>query len=268
MFMVGGALGALCSHIFPTVGPGFWALVALAGVLGGVMRSPFTGVIFSLELTHRFDAVLPLIIGASAAFAISVLILKRSVLTEKISRHGYHLTREYDVDPLEAMFIGDVMQDDPLMFDATAPARDCLASIATTDPATVADRRQMLYPVVLSGGQLVGVVTRTQLETAAHNDALGCAVATLAHLEPVVAHPDETLRTVAARMARHAVDRMPVVDRHDNERVIGLVSLTMLLDARVRDLHEAVHSERVLRFRLLPRRAAVDAVDAVDAVEA
>ena len=110
MFMIGGALGALESHVFPPVGPGFWALVALAGVLGGVMRSPFTGVVFALELTHRFDALLPLIIGASAAFAMSVLVLKRSVLTEKIARRGYHLSREYDVDPLEILFVGEVMQ--------------------------------------------------------------------------------------------------------------------------------------------------------------
>src|SRR5699024_1818167 len=70
VFMIGGALGALESHIFPEVGPGFWALVALAGVVGGVMRSPFTGVIFAMELTGRFDALLPLVIGASAAYGV------------------------------------------------------------------------------------------------------------------------------------------------------------------------------------------------------
>jgi H+/Cl- antiporter ClcA len=112
MFMIGGALGALESHIFPNVGTGFWALVALAGVLGGVMRSPLTGVIFAVELTGRFDAILPLLIGSSIAFGASVLMLKRSVLTEKIARRGYHLSREYDVDPLEMAFVEDVMSDD------------------------------------------------------------------------------------------------------------------------------------------------------------
>jgi H+/Cl- antiporter ClcA len=112
MFMIGGALGTLEAHIFPTVGAGFWPLVALAGVLGGVMRSPFTGVIFAVELTGRFSAILPLMIGASVAFGVSVLVLKRSVLTEKIARRGYHLSREYDVDPLEMAFVADVMRTD------------------------------------------------------------------------------------------------------------------------------------------------------------
>jgi H+/Cl- antiporter ClcA len=111
MLMIGGALGGLQAEIFPHVAAGFWPLVGLAGVLGGVMRSPLTGVIFALELTHRYDALLPLVIGATAAYAISILVLRRSVLTEKIARRGVHLTREYSVDPLEVLFVGDVMSE-------------------------------------------------------------------------------------------------------------------------------------------------------------
>ena len=69
------------------------------------MRSPLTGVVFALELTHRYEALLPLLIGATAAYVISVLALRRSVLTEKIARRGLHLTREYSVDPLEVLFV-------------------------------------------------------------------------------------------------------------------------------------------------------------------
>jgi H+/Cl- antiporter ClcA len=111
MLMIGGALGGIEATIFPEVAPGFWALVALAGVLGGVMRSPLTGVVFALELTHRYEALLPLLIGATAAYVISVLALRRSVLTEKIARRGLHLSREYSVDPLEVLFVHEVMGD-------------------------------------------------------------------------------------------------------------------------------------------------------------
>jgi chloride channel protein, CIC family len=109
MLMIGGALGGLEATVFPHVAAGFWPLVGLAGVLGGVMRSPLTGVVFALELTHRYEAVLPLLLTATAAFAISVLILRRSVLTEKIARRGLHLSREYSVDPLEVLFVHEVM---------------------------------------------------------------------------------------------------------------------------------------------------------------
>jgi H+/Cl- antiporter ClcA len=109
MLMIGGALGGLEATVFPHVGAGFWPLVGLAGVLGGVMRSPLTGVVFALELTHRYEALLPLLIGATVAYAVSILVLRRSVLTEKIARRGLHLTREYSIDPLELLFVGDVM---------------------------------------------------------------------------------------------------------------------------------------------------------------
>jgi chloride channel protein, CIC family len=113
MLMIGGALGGLEATIFPHVGAGFWPLVGLAGVLGGVMRSPLTGVVFALELTRRYDALLPLLIGATAAYVVSILVLRRSVLTEKIARRGLHLSREYSVDPLEVLFVEEVMDSEP-----------------------------------------------------------------------------------------------------------------------------------------------------------
>ena len=111
MFMIGGALGALEGTAFPHVAPGFWAMCGLAAVLGGVMRSPLTGVVFTVELTHQWNALLPLLLASTAAYALSVLVLKRSVLTEKIARRGLHLTREYSTDPLETFFARDVMHD-------------------------------------------------------------------------------------------------------------------------------------------------------------
>lgn len=121
IFMIGGALGAALGLVLPDVFPGFWAMLGLAAVVGGVMRSPLTGVVFTLELTHAWDALLPLLIASSTAYAVSVLVLQRSVLTEKIARRGLHLTRDYSTDPLETFFASEVMSTTP---EAMAVARD------------------------------------------------------------------------------------------------------------------------------------------------
>ncbi|RAU96279.1 chloride channel protein [Mycobacterium colombiense] len=113
VFMIGGALGALVGQGLPNVFPGFWAILGLAAVVGGVMRSPLTGIVFTLELTHAWPALLPLIVASTTAYAASVLMLDRSVLTEKIARRGLHLTRDYTTDPLEAFFVADVMHPEP-----------------------------------------------------------------------------------------------------------------------------------------------------------
>ena len=244
IFMIGGALGVLEAHIFPSAGPGFWALVALAGVLGGVMRSPFTGIVFALELTHRWSAVLPLMIAAMTAYGASTLLLKRSVLTEKIARRDYHLSREYDVDPLEILFVSEVMTTNLVEFTTDVTVEDARAALADPDDDHAA-WRQALYPVVDPNGQFHGVVTRGDL---LGNDPT-TPVGALTLTDPTATHPDETLRTVAEQMAVHNVTAMPVMARDSTSRVIGLVSLPQLLQARQRDHEEARYRERHLHIR-------------------
>ncbi|MZD04391.1 CBS domain-containing protein [Streptomyces sp. SID5785] len=249
MFMIGGALGAAEGLVFPAVSPGFWALVSLAGVLGGVMRSPLTGIVFCLELTHEVNALVPMVITASSAYLLSVIVLKRSVLTEKIARRGLHLTREYSVDPLEVHLVRGLAPAPAATLHAdmgidTAAAR--VAAGTDEDPDTGV---QLLYPVLDRTGLLSGVVTRSRLLGAGPDDIR--PLSALAQ-PPVVAHPDETLRTVANRMAAHHVTRVVVTPRDEPGRVDGILSLGQLLEARRVDLHEEQHVERVFRRRREP----------------
>jgi H+/Cl- antiporter ClcA len=245
MFMIGGALGALEAQVFPHVGLGFWPLIGLAGVLGGVMRSPFTGVVFAVELTGRFDAVLPLIIGTGVAYGASVLLLRRSVLTEKIARRGYHLSREYDVDPLEALFVEDVLAERLVTLAGVSTVADALHLI-DTDPLA---SNQRLFPVLDEAGRLCGVITQNTLVALAQTPA--SSVLDQAHREPACAHGTDTLRHAALVMAESGLTRLVVTDRADPDYPIGVVSLQQLLEGRVRDLHEATHSERVIQVPAL-----------------
>jgi H+/Cl- antiporter ClcA len=166
MLMIGGALGGLEALVFPAVGPGFWALAGLAGVLGGVMRSPLTGVVFALELTHRWEALLPLLIAATAAYAVSVLVLRRSVLTEKVARRGVHVSREYSVDPLEVLFVGDVMGSGPAAVETIGGAPVVFADDTLRHVAyLMADSEHTVLPVAerAEPERVVGTVGLEQL---------------------------------------------------------------------------------------------------------
>jgi len=110
LLMIGGALGGLEAHLLPYEGVGFWPLISMGAILGGTMRSPLTGVIFALELTHDVNVMLPLLLAVTIAHGFTVLTLRRSILTEKISRRGYHVSREYAIDPLEIIFAREVMR--------------------------------------------------------------------------------------------------------------------------------------------------------------
>lgn len=258
IIMMGAALGSVLGHYFPLVAPGFWALVCVGAVIGGVMRVPLTAVIFVLELTHDWTAVLPLVIASSTAYALSVLILKRSVLTEKVARKGFHLTREYTIDPLELLLVGEVMKRDFIGFGSGEPLSE-VADVIVSDQRQERELRspQRLYPVCARDGrQLVGVVTRSDLlQSALAGTARdGVTVDDIMTRQVVCCYRDITLREASYLLAEHGVAYMPVLER-DSERVVGVLALEDLLQARLVDLHEDRVRERVLDARSMMPRA-------------
>jgi len=244
LLLMGGALGGVEALVLPDEGTGFWPLVSMGAILGGTMRSPFTGIVFALELTHDVNMLLPLLVSVTLAHGFTVLALRRSILTEKVSRRGYHLSREYAVDPLEILFVREVMRRNVVAL----PASMELAALRAERP-----RRQLLCPVVDTDRRLVGVVTRRDLDgllTFAGSDS-DVRVGALVRPDPIVAYPDEPLRAVVYRMAETGRTRFPVVERGEGRRLLGMIALSDLLEARVRGLEAERRRERVLPLHLL-----------------
>ena len=241
LLMMGGALGGIEAMFLPYEGAGFWPLVSMGAILGGTMRSPFTGIIFALELTHDVNMLLPLLLAVTIAHAFTVLTLRRSILTEKVARRGYHLSREYAVDPLEILFVREVMRTNVAAIPARLTARELAHSLHSDHTVR---HGQHLYPVVDDERRLVGVATRRDLERLAKDGT------ELRHRDAVVAYPDEPLRVVAHRMSDTGLTRFPVVNNERERKLIGMVALSDLLRARTRNLEEERHRERVLRMHL------------------
>src|SRR5215471_1920587 len=246
LLMMGGALGGLEAMFLPNEGAGFWPLVSMGAILGGTMRSPFTSIVFAFELTHDANVFLPLLVGSVVAHGFTVLTLKRSILTEKVARRGYHLSREYSIDPLELLYVREVMETPVLALAATST----LGETMVAQPAA-ATQAQRLLPVLDGKGSVVGVVTRGDIRKRMDeegDDALRRSISELTRAETMDAYPDETLRAVVYRMADKGITSMPVVER-GTRRLLGIVSLDDLLKARTRHLEEERRREQVLRFR-------------------
>jgi H+/Cl- antiporter ClcA len=243
LLMMGGALGGLEAMWFPDQGLGFWPLVSMGAILGGTMRSPLTGIAFAFELTHDVNSLLPLLIAATVAHAFTVLTLRRSILTEKVSRRGFHLSREYAVDPLEILFVREVMRTSSVVLRAELPVAQATGALHEA----ASGRVQRLYPVVTAEGVLCGVATRQQLLEWTRGQAADAeSPRLLDRISPkmAVAHPDESLRVVVYRMAETGLTRFPVVER-GSRKLVGMVSLTDLLKARVANLEAEQRREHV-----------------------
>jgi chloride channel protein, CIC family len=250
MLMMGAALGALEAQVFPAYGAGFWPLIGMTAILAGTMRVPFTALLFTFELTHvGVDALLPLMVATAVAYATTVLGMSRSILTEKISRRGFHLTREYSVDPLEVLAVREVMRTRIVALPEGLPLEELEKIAAGVDQP----RGQHLYPVLTADGCLKAVVTRRELrQQLGDPEVAGRArpLEQVMHTHPVVAHPAEPLQAAVARMADTGLTSFPVVEPGEPGRLLGIVGLRDVLRARERQLSDERHRERWLRVRL------------------
>ena len=133
LLMIGAAIGEFLAHLADLSGEtqALWALMGMGAMLAGALNVPLTAAVFSLELTHALPALLPLVLTCVASYFVTSLFMPRSILTEKLSRRGYHLSREYGVDPLETVTVAQVMTEfsDVPKVAASAPEKPADASL-------------------------------------------------------------------------------------------------------------------------------------------
>ena len=248
VLMIGGALGALLDPHMPHVSAGFWPLISMAAVFAGAIGSPLTGAVFAFELVNDPNVILPLLIATISAHAFTSLVMPRSILTEKLSRRGYHLSREYSVDPLECLMVKDVMRTNVVVLPVEARVGELQQLLQHGEDRP---RGQHLYPV-MDGESLTGVVTRNCIQSAV-SESTGSGGKTLAEVmvkKVEVAYGDEQLRIVAQRMAVTGYTRMPVVDSDGDRKVIGMVSLPDMLKARLQNFESEERREGTMRLRM------------------
>ncbi len=225
LLILGGAAGALAGHLW-LGDPGLWALAGMAGILSGAMRAPLTGALFAAEVTGLFEALPLTVASAATAYAVSVLIMRRSILTEKIARRGRHIRQEYVVDPMDLLQARDLMTPAPATLPGVMTAGDALRFFAE-------DAEHRSYPVVDAAGRLLGLASRT--------DALRWQVADMpadrrladlvSDAAQPVAYAETPVGEVADLIVESGVGRIPIVDPA-TRRVVGLVSRHDLLKAR------------------------------------
>jgi H+/Cl- antiporter ClcA/CBS domain-containing protein len=236
LLIMGGALGALASAWFHG-DAGVWALLGMAAMMGGTMRSPLTAMIFAVELTHDFNQLPALMISCVAAYGVTVLLMRRSILTEKLARRGQHITREYSIDFFELTRVGDVMDKEAPTVTATTKLSE-LSALLTSADSPLAGRQGTL--LLDAENRLAGIITRGDILRAMGpsgvNGNMTALDAGTRNLE--VTFPDEPLRAAIHKMLKRDVGRLPVVDRDNPRKVIGYLGRGDVLSARMRLIEE------------------------------
>ncbi|MES2305432.1 MAG: chloride channel protein [Gemmatimonadota bacterium] len=245
LFTFGSGLGAIAGAVaaahFPELGiaPPVAALVGMAAMFAGASRALLTSVVFAFETTRQPLGLLPLLAGCTSAFLISRLLMRQSIMTEKLARRGILVQDEYAVDYLARVTVGSAMTTDVQVVHAS----DAIASVAVTGAHHVATGHQG-FPVLDATGELVGVVTMRDLRQPCVSQRVG----DLVRQPAVVAYPDQSLRDAADIMVRESVGRLPVVTRTSPRKLVGIISRSDLLRAHAPRLRAAEHRHQHMDF--------------------
>jgi CBS domain-containing protein len=220
----------------------------MAAIMGGTMRSPLTAIVFAFELTHNIGGMLPVAVGCTFAHATTVLLLRRSILTEKVARRGHHVMREYIVDPFETMRVSDIMAKPVATLPADMPVGDAIAFFSAPD----VPRRHKSYPIVDEDGILAGMVSRSDiLRWTIDGWPSGQRLRdVVADQDLALGYEDELVGHLADRMAASGAGRVPILRRGDRA-LVGLVARRDLLRVRSRERRHEDEREILLpvRFR-------------------
>ncbi|EIM97640.1 Cl- channel voltage-gated family protein [Paraburkholderia hospita] len=245
LLMLGAGLGTVLSHWLPGNQPALWPLVCMAATLGATLGAPLTAIVFAFGLTHDSNALLPLLTATLIAHGFSTVVMRRSIMTEKIARRGYHIYREYGVDPLERHYVDEVMT-------ATVESIDAGMTVGDAQQAFFgANQVRRAYPVVRNGA-VIGVADRAFLERLCGEDGESRRAMNLADVfgqtTPAFALPSETCRLVATRLAVHGLERLPVVADRKTMRLVGVVSRSDLVKPSLSHFEEEHKRERFRRL--------------------
>jgi H+/Cl- antiporter ClcA len=243
MFMSSAAMGGVFAlgvdRIFPGahLSAGAFALVAMGAVFGAASRAAFTFIIFAFEITRDYNSVLPLMLVTVIAAGIAMLLMPSgSIMTEKLVRRGLRIHQDYEADMLQQMSVSQTMDPNVPAVPGDMWLVDLADRIARRDPEV--SRHQALF-IMGGDAKLAGVITRGDVFRALDEDSTqSMTVLDAGTRNVVVTYPDEALHDASAKMLRHNIGRLPVVDRKDPGHVVGYLGRHGIMAARLHRLDE------------------------------
>lgn len=244
LMTVGGAAGALMAHALhglPMLGDfpiGLGVLIGMAATFAGASRAFLASVVFAFEATHAVESFGPLLLGCGAAVLVSRLLMRETIMTEKLARRGVRIPSDYEPDFLQGVQVGKVMDKSPLTVAPGELVSD-VASRLGTPGSPWHDVR--LIPVTDADGGLLAVISRADL-FAALAAAPESTVMDAGVLRPITVHADDFLSEAVDRMIFHGIGRLPVTDRSSPPKLVGLLTRRAILDAKY-------HQTELNRFR-------------------
>lgn len=223
--MFGGAFGLVMNTLAPSIfsDSTLYAVIGMAAMLAAACRAPLTGVVMSAEMMKDYTMILPLLAGCVTSYFVSRLIMKESIYTLGLFRKGIDVSLELRKDLLDYIRVGEVMSTNVATLNPDMYTFQALEVIERTGHTG--------YPVVGGDGKLVGIVTFKDVIKAVDEGKEEYRIRDIMSKNLVVAYPDESVKQVLDRMLEHDIGRVPVVDRGNPSKLLGIITRSDVLKA-------------------------------------
>ncbi|MDD3246459.1 MAG: chloride channel protein [Methanosarcina sp.] len=232
--MLGGAFGTAANMFFPGMiaEPGAYAMVGMGAVFAGTARAPLTAILILFEITRDYSLILPLMFACVLSNVMSNALYTESIFTEGLRRRGFKIRKGREVDIMVSMFVKDAMVTH---VQTVSEEKNVDILIALMQAS-----RHAGFPVLDSKGKLSGIVTLSDLRSKVKYGEVDKKIGDIATRDVEVAYPDETLEAVLKRLGSKQIGRLPVVDREDKTRLLGLITRSDVVNSYNKKVVEKV----------------------------
>lgn len=227
LLTIGGALGALLGigiqHILPSSGVSvsLAALVGMAAMFAGASRAFITSIVFAVESTGQFNALLPLLATCTSSYIVSYWIMENTIMTEKIARRGIKTPHAYEADLLSKLTVEQVITDSGTIISENNTIQEVRNWLSAST-----ENNTNYFIISDDEGAYKGILSTSNLWSAHH--ATENRIGTLIKRSPFYIAQQDSLQTAVELMAKENVDVLPVV-LNDSTQIIGLLTYRDIL---------------------------------------
>ncbi len=221
--MLGGSLGTVAHHLFPTytATPGAYALVGMGAAFAGIVRAPMTSVLMIFEMTQDYAVIVPLMIANLVSLFISSRLQRQPIYEALAIQDGIHLPTA-EARRHGQRLVLRVMRAATELLSGDISVREALDQVQLS---------QLRAWIVKDSRGVIGVINRSTLnrESTEGADKKLSELVDVIHFPHV--HSDQGLDVALERMGTNQIDILPVVSRADIHKLQGVVTLPDVLDS-------------------------------------
>ena len=235
---IGAAIGAgmgLVLYDMDIIGhPGAFALVGMAAFVASTTRATLTAIVLLFEMTASYEIILPLMLSCVVADAVCYVFSENSIYTSKLARRGINIDLGAGQDLMKMIRVKEAMSNEVMTIKPDKPLEIALQMIEDTG--------HMSLPVVDDDEKLYGIITWTDIHTAALNHERHLTVRDYCVTDLITVNPEDTLDRALDCLGAREISHLPVVNKRQKDTIIGIITKG--------DIIKAYNKQRFLRKKM------------------